>query len=211
MADNYLEKRYEEVFGQGKTHVKRVGHSLDELLLRNRSCRGYNKSFVVTREMLEQIVRVNMRVASGCNRQVLRFRLITQGADAEKVLANVKMGAALPQLHLPLQGTEPEAFVVVCCEGEENRLVDIDLGISLQSMTLKAAEMGLNALIIGAFNKVKLREDLNLPFEPLAVMAVGKGVEKFELVPISAADSHAYYRENGIHYVPKVRMEDLIV
>ena len=55
MADNYLEKRYEEVFGTKKV-TKRVGHTLDELLLRNRSTRGYHTPYVVRREELEQIV-----------------------------------------------------------------------------------------------------------------------------------------------------------
>lgn len=211
MADNYLEKRYEEVFGQGKTKVKKVGHTLDELLLKNRSCRGYNKSFVVSEDMLRRIVQVNTRIASGCNRQVLRYRLVTQGSESVAVLKSVKMGAALPELHLPFPDTEPEAFIVVCCEGAENKLVDIDLGISLQSMTLKVTEMGLSSLIIGAFNKETIKEALSLELEPLAILAVGKGVEKFELVPISKEESHAYYRNNGVHYIPKVRLEDLIV
>ena len=118
MADNYLEKRYDAVFGK-KTVTKRVGHTLDELLLKNRSTRGYNKSYVVSRNELQQIVAVNTKIGSGCNRQVLRFRLVTQGEEATKVLNNIKMGAALPELHLPFPGTEPEAFIIVCSTMEE--------------------------------------------------------------------------------------------
>ena len=208
MADNYLEKRYEEVFGKGKTKVKQVGHTLDELLRKNRSYRGYNKEYKVSRAELERIVGVNTKIPSGRNQQVLRFKLITHDSGAEKVLKNIKMGAALPELHLPYPGTEPEAFIIVCCEKEENKLIDIDLGISVQSMLLKAVEMGLNGIVIGAFSKEKLREDLNLKYAPLAVVAIGKGVERIELRMIGEEESHAYYRKDGIHYVPKVRLED---
>ncbi|MCR5423358.1 MAG: nitroreductase family protein [Bacteroidales bacterium] len=215
MADNYLEKRYEEVFGQGRRQVKRIGHTVDELLRKNRSCRGYKKSFTVTREMLERIVGVNTKIPSGCNRQVLRFKLVTKDTGAEKVLANIKMGAALPELHLPFPGTEPEAFIIVCCEGQETKLVDIDLGISLQSMLLKAVEMGLSGLIIGAFNKAALTEAFQLPHDPIAVLCIGKGAERIELTPIAATESHAYYRKETsqgmTHFVPKVRLEDLIL
>lgn len=215
MADNYLEKRYEEVFGKGPTKVKRVGHTVDELLLKNRSTRGYKKDFVVSKEWLEQIVGVNTRIPSARNQQVLRFRLITKGPEADIVLENIKMGGALPELHLPFAGTEPEAFVVVCANKPEDKMVDIDLGISLQSMLMKAVEMGLNGLIICAFNKVKIREQLSLPYDPLAVLAVGKGMEQFELVPIEEGKDHAYYRketERGVvHFVPKVQLKDLIV
>ena len=105
MADNYLEKRYDEVFGK-KTVTKRVGHTLDELLTRNRSTRGYNKSYVVSRNELQQIVAVNTKLGSGCNRQMLRFRLVTQGEEADKVLSNIKMGAALPELQRPGGGAD---------------------------------------------------------------------------------------------------------
>lgn len=211
MADNYLEKRYEEVFGSTKPKVKRVGHPLDDLLLRNRSIRGYNKNFVVTHDMLERIVAVNTKVASGCNRQALRFKLVTQDCGADRVLPHIRLGAALPELHLPFPGTEPEAFIVVCSTVEENKLVDIDLGISAQSMLLKAVEMGLNGIIIGAFNRGAICEALALPYEPLLIVAIGKGSEEVQLVPIAEGESQAYYRKEGVHYVPKVRLADLIL
>ena len=211
MADNYLEKRYEEVFGSGHTKVKRVGHTLDELLLKNRSQRGYLKDYVVRREELERIGGVCSKIPSARNQQVLRFRLVTRDTGADKVLQNIKLGAALPELHLPLPGTEPEAFIVVMSTAPESKMVDIDLGIALQSMMLKAVEMGLNALVIGAFNKANVTKELVLPYEPLMILAIGKGIEKIELTPIAPEDSHAYYRKEGIHYVPKIAAKDLIV
>ena len=90
-------------------------------------------------------------------------------------------------------------------------MVDIDLGIAAQSMLLKAVEMGLNGLIIAAFNRTKLQEELSLPYLPLLVIAIGKGDERIELVPITEDESHAYYRRDGIHFVPKVRLSDLII
>ena len=209
MADNYLEKRYDEVFGTKKV-TRRVGHTLDELLVKNRSTRGYNKAYVVKRQELEQIVSVNTKLGSGCNRQVLRFRLVTQGEESQKVLENIKMGAALPELPLPFPGTEPEAFIIVCSLNGDDKLALIDLGMSLEAMSLRAVEMGLNTLIVGAFNKTKLKEAFSLPCDPVAVLCVGKGTERFELVPIKADDPHAYYRRDCIHYVPKVKLEDLI-
>lgn len=211
MADNYLEKRYDECFGSAKPKVKRVGHPLDDLLLRNRSYRGYNKAYVVSRDELKRIVAVNAKLPSGCNRQSLRFRLVTKDDGAVLVLPLIRLGAALPELHLPSPGTEPEAFIVICSTMPEGKLVDIDMGISAQSMLLKAVEMGLNGIIIGAFDKERLKEALQLPYEPLLIVAIGKGAEKIELVPIAADGDHAYYRRDGVHYVPKVRVDDLII
>lgn len=211
MADNYLEKRYEETLGSGKIKVKKIGHTIDELFLKNRSTRGYKTAYKVSLGELERIAGVCTRIPSARNQQVLRFRLVTHDSGADRVLPLVKMGAALPELHLPFPGTEPEAFIVICSTVTENPMVDIDLGIAAQSMLLKATEMGLNGLIIAAFNRTKLQEELSLPYPPLLVIAIGKGNERIELVPITEDESHAYYRRDGIHFVPKVRLSNLII
>lgn len=210
MADNYLEKRYAEVFGAGakKQHQR---PSLDILLTRNRSYRGFCKDYVVHRRQLEAMVAVNPKLASGMNRQCLRFRLVTKGEDSAKVLSRIHLGGALPELGLPLPGTEPEAFIIVCSTCPESALVDIDLGISLQSMLLKAVEMSLGGVIVRNFDKAALAADLALPMEPLAVLAVGKPAENVQTVPVHAGEPLAYYRSEGIHYVPKIVAEDLII
>lgn len=209
MADGYLEKRMEEFNSGAKKTVKHV--SLDTLFEKNRSCRGYKNDFVVKQDMLERIVNVNTKIASGKNQQALRFKLVTKGEAADFVLENIKLGGMLPELHLPFNGTEPEAFIIVCGTVPESKILDIDLGISLQSMALKATEMGLNALIICAFNKTNINEYFKLQHEPMAILAVGKGAEEFRLKQISHDESKAYYRENGVHVVPKLKLEDIIL
>lgn len=214
MADNYLESRFEEVFGAGKKPkvvVKRNNPSIDTLLHRNRSYRGYDKSYVVSEEELREIVGVNTLIGSGMNRQALRFRLVTRETGADKVLPLLRMGAALPDLHLPLEGTEPESFIVVCSTVPEDSIICIDLGMSLQSMLLKAVSKGLNGIIIKAFDPDKLAEELSLPYRPLAVLAIGKGAESIFLRPVSEGESLKYYRKDGVHYVPKLRLEDILL
>ena len=212
MADGYLEKRYEEVFGKGtkKTVVKHT--SIESLMEKNRSYRGYNQEFVVKRDMLERIVAVNAKIASAKNQQVLRFKLVTKETGAEIITQNMKLGGLLPELHLPFPGTEPEAFIIICSTVPENKFVDIDLGIASQSMLLKATEMGLNGIMIGAFNKAKIMEHFALPYEPLLMLAIGKGAEKIKLEPVDAGDKLAYYRDaDGVQFVPKIRWEQLIL
>ncbi|MBP5572722.1 MAG: nitroreductase family protein [Bacteroidales bacterium] len=212
MADGYLEKRYEEVFGRGakKTVVKHV--SLETLMEKNRSYRGYDTSFEVKREMLERIVAVNTKIASAKNQQALRFKLVTKETGAEHIVQNMKLGGLLPELHLPFPGTEPEAFIIICTTLPENKFVDIDLGIAAQSMLLKATEMGLNGIMIGAFNKAKVTEAFDLPYEPLLILAIGKGKETIRLKPIGPDDDKAYYRDGqGIQYVPKITLDGLLL
>ncbi len=212
MADNYLGRKMEEYMARSAAGgtPPRPAQSLERLLRRNRSYRGYDARFIVREDQLRRIIAVNTLTPSARNRQVLRFRPVLSD-EAPAVLPHLRMGGALPELRLPAPGTEPNAFIVVCSTAEESREVSIDLGIAVQSMLLQAAEIGLNGLCIGAFDREAVRRALHLPLEPSLVVAIGKGAERIELTTVDADAERAYYRRDGIHYVPKLRTEDLIL
>ena len=207
MADNYLEKRQEELASSQRTVVVRKHPSLDTLLRRNRSYRGYDPARRVTEEELRELVGVVGFTASGMNRQVLRFRIVP---EADKILPHITLGAALPDEHLPKPGMEPSAFLVVCSTVPEDKVVDIDLGFAAQSILLKATEMGLGGIFILNFRKEAVKEALGLALEPVAIIAIGKPAESVFLLP-SDGDKLHYYRKEGIHYVPKLKTEHLII
>lgn len=210
MADNYIGKKMEDFYSGKSTSLVKKRSSLKQLLLKNRSYRGYDNSYEVRADQLRRIIEVNCATPSAMNQQVLRFRPVLVD-ESDKVLPFIRMGGALPELHLPLPGTEPKAFIVICSTVDEGRYVDIDLGIAAQSMLLQAVEIGLNGICIAAFDKTAIKQSLSLQYEPLLILAIGKGAEKIELTDISPTESHAYYRREGVHYVPKLQIEDLII
>lgn len=210
MADNYLERKMEEYRARAAEAPRRPQATLGRLLAKNRSHRGYDARYVVRDDQLRRIIGVNTLIPSARNRQALRFRSVLSD-EAYKVLPHIRMGGALPELHLPLPGTEPNAFIIVCSTVPEDRYLSIDLGISLQSMLLQAVEIGLNGLCIGAFDRERIRREFALEYEPVMLLAIGRGIEKIELTPIGADGDRAYYRHGGTHYVPKVRIEELIL
>ena len=209
MADNYLERRQQEL-QQKRPVIKRSAPSLDSLLKKNRSYRCFDQRHEVSEDELKQIVAASTLVASGMNKQRLRYRLVTK-PDAGKVLPHITLGAALPEEHLPHPGSEPQAFIVVCATEKENKVIDIDLGIAAQSMLLKAVEMGLGGIFILNFRAAAVQQALNLPSEPIAIIAIGKPAEKIFLVPVHTGSDLNYYRKDGIHYVPKLNADDLLI
>lgn len=214
MADNYLEKKFEEYRSEKgaapKHRALATNPSLDSLLLRNRSYRGYDPSYVVSREELLKMVEVCTKVPSAKNGQVLRYKLV-YGEDTPRVQKYTKWAGALPELNLPFPGTEPSAFIIICSTVPENKWVDIDLGIASQSILLKAVEMGLNGICIGAFNKAEIMREFNLELEPVLLLAIGKGAEHIQLTRISDADSRNYYRKDGVHFVPKLGLDEIVI
>lgn len=262
MADNYLETRYEEVFGAGaksKNIVKRVNVSLNTLLVKNRSTRRYRQDAHVSPEQLRTIVEVNTKLASAMNRQVLRFRIVTDNvtvgnttADAtgravvdaavnavenatENATGNVADCAAgriaeeakfaicsdadLLRTVLFREQMIPEsanAFIIVYSVIPEDRYVDMDLGISLQSMSLKAVEMGFNCLIKGNIDSAKISSlfdgaETDVQLHPLAVLCIGKSAESIYLKPTDDASELEPYTKEGVHYVPKLQIDSLLL
>lgn len=210
MADGFLERSFD--LYQNKKKITRISsQNLTSLLKKNRSYRGYDKKYKVTETVLEKIVEVNQYIPSAKNQQVLRFKLITKSEESDIVVRNIKLGGMLPELHLPYKDTEPEAFIIVCSNKPESKLLYIDLGISAQSMLLRAVELGYNGVIIGAFNAKKLQSELGLSITPLLVIAIGKGNENIQLTEIHNGDDVSYYRRDGIHYVPKINWKDLLI
>lgn len=208
MADNYLEKRMEDYRNQ-QPSKKRVA-TLARLLKANRSYRGYDTKFEVRPDQLRRIMEVAMLCPSARNQQVLRFRPVLKD-EAAKVLQHIRLGGALPELHLPFEGTEPNAFIVICSTVPDSHYVSVDLGIVAQSMLLQATEIGLGGICIGAFDHAAIKEALNLPYDPLLVLAIGRPNERIEIVECNEGDSLTYYREGGVHYVPKININNLIL
>jgi nitroreductase len=78
-------------------------------------------------------------------------------------------------------------------------------------MLLQAVEIGLNGVCLMSFDKERIKENLSLPYEPLMVLAIGKSAENIRLVDMPKGGDSNYYRENGVHYVPKLSIDDLII
>ena len=209
MADNYLGRKMEEYEAQKCASVRTRKVSLQSLLAKNRSTRGFDTSFKVRKDQLVSLVEAARLAPSAMNQQVLRYRLVTE-EEAHRLLPHIRMGAALPELKLPLEGTEPNAFVVICTD-KESRYVDMDMGIATQTMLLRAVEMGLNGICIAAFDHEAVREALHLPLAPQLILAIGRSTERIEVVDIEEGESTTYYRKNGTHFAPKFKVEDLII
>lgn len=210
MADNYLEKKFEQMGGGRKVTVRKNYPSLDTLLHRNRSTRGFDRSHGPGLDTLEKIIAVNCLLPSAMNRQALRFRPVVM-PEMDGIAGMVRLGGALPEEHLPKAGTEATACIAVCSAVPEDRYIDIDLGISLQSMALRAVELGLSCCIVCAFDRNAVAEVLKTETPPLALLMLGKGAERIFLKPVRAGESLKYYRKENVHYVPKLGPGDIII
>ena len=190
---------------------------IKDLIKKNRSVRGYDNSRDVTIEELREMVDCARLSASSVNMQPLKYILVNTVDGKARVLKQVSFAAKLSTLKLPHRGSEPMAYIVICQDEQISKSETgflRDVGIVAQSITLAATELGLGACMLGYFSPDKLRQALDLSenLKPLLVISFGKSVEDIRIVEIEEGESTDYYRDEvGIHYVPKRKLDDVII
>lgn len=190
---------------------------IKDLIKKNRSVRGYDNSRDVTIEELREMVDCARLSASSVNMQPLKYILVNTVDGKARVLKQVSFAAKLSTLKLPHRGSEPMAYIVICQDEQISKSETgflRDVGIAAQSITLAATELGLGACMLGYFSPDKLRQALDLSenLKPQLVISLGKSVEDIRVVDIEEGESTDYYRdEAGIHYVPKRKLDDVII
>lgn len=185
---------------------------LKDLVLKNRSYRGYDESRRITREEMLELVDLARMVPSAANRQPLRYHIAAEKAEVDAIQALTLWAGALPQLALPYEGHRPTGFVVICHDISCGQNL-MDVGIAAQTMLLAAAEKGFGGCMIGSFNKKELPGLIGLPegIVPSLVIALGVPDEEIRLVEAEGRDTTYYRDEKDVHYVPKRKLEDILV
>ncbi len=188
---------------------------IKELIKRSRSYRSFDPSVSVNRAQLSDWVECARCSPSSRNLQVLKFRLVTDDAERDQMLSNTKWAGLLSHMEIPPKGHAPTAYIVICMDkslADSPAAFQRDVGICAQSILLAACEDGFGGCVIGSFSADAVKTALKLPenLSPQLVLALGKPDETVEITEVRDG-SVAYYRENGVHYVPKRSLEDMII
>jgi len=154
--------------------------TLDEILEARRSIRGYT-SQPVKEEDIKAVFEAARVAPSACNSQTWRFIAVTDRALIQKI-AQEGMRPIVRNAWI-----ETAPLIIVGCSQLDivaNRVgslvtgieyYQIDLGIAMEHIVLKATELGLGTCWIGWFNEKKIKEILEIPktVKVLALLTVG--------------------------------------
>lgn len=188
-----------------------------KLVKQNRSYRNFDNSYVVTKEQLLEMVDCARLAPASVNVQPFKYFLAYQKEIVNRIQPLTGWARALPDITLPHPGKEPTAFIVICQDlsiSEAISRYQKDVGIVAQTILLQATHMGLGGCMIGNYNPDKVKEALQLAenFTPVLIIAIGKVDEVVNLLDMNEGEPTNYYRdENDVHYVPKRKLEDIIL
>ncbi|MHC1721532.1 MAG: nitroreductase family protein [Clostridiaceae bacterium] len=186
------------------------------LVEKNRSYRKFHEDVEIERATLEELINLARLSPCGMNLQCLRFMLITDTEDREKIYPTIKWAAFLKEWGGPVEGQRPTGFILMFTDKsvQNSFVADIDMGIACQSILLGAVEKGLGGCIIGAIDKNKVISALNVKEHLELKLIIALGAPDQNII-IDDAELHSdlkYWEDkSGNHHVPKLMLKDLIV
>ncbi|MBQ9885945.1 MAG: nitroreductase family protein [Lachnospiraceae bacterium] len=154
-----------------------------QLLENRRSIRAYKENTQISVETVKELIAAAQQAPSWKNSQTGRYYAVS----SKEMLARVK-AECLPEFNQRNSRNAPLLIVTAFVKGiagfdndasPVNELGDewgaYDLGLQNSLLILKARELGLDTLIMGIRDEVKLRELLGIPEseEVVSVIAVG--------------------------------------
>lgn len=188
---------------------------IKDLVLRNRSYRRFYQNENISLETLKELIELARNTAASVNFQVLKYKLVNEEEENEKVFESLAWAGLLKDWKGPEEGERPSAYIIVLCDKTISQSKPIDVGIAAQTILLGAAEKELGGCMFGSIKREKLAEDFDIDLGRYSielVVALGKPKETVKLVDLPENGSTAYYRdENGVHYVPKRPLEEIIL
>ena len=183
-----------------------------DLIQSTRSYRRFRQEQKIAMEDLLDLVDTGRYAPSGGNLQPLRFRIVCDEAKCQTVFETLKWAAYFTDWEGPEEGQRPVAYILIC--GEEGKSTGNEEGLRQQAMVLAAMEKGIGSCILANVDRKMLKAKLEIPdpYEIRQVIALGYPAEEIVTEDIAAGDSIRYYRDaEGIHHVPKIRLEDQLI
>jgi nitroreductase len=187
---------------------------IEELILKNRSCRRFFQSRPIEKDTLLDLVNLGRLSASAANRQPLKYIISCNREKNAEIFSCLAWAAYLKDWDGPVEGERPSAYIILM--GDTNIAADFycDHGIAAQSILLGAREKGLAGCMLASVNREKLPTLLQIPKHLKILLAIALGAPREEVVidPVGPDGSIRYWRDSsGVHHVPKRDLKEIIV
>ena len=164
--------------------------TFDEILHQRRSIRHFDADAKIPHETITQLIESALEAPSWRNSQTSRYHVVT----SPQMLERLKTSCLPPKN----QTTVADAPVLIVCtfvrgivgfnaDGlAENELGDgwglYDLGLQNSILLLKAAELGLDTIVLGLRDADALRQLLDIPDNEIIGAVIGLGIRTSDAV-----------------------------
>jgi nitroreductase len=186
--------------------------NFQDLVLKNRSYRKFHASEIVSEQSLASLIDLARKTPSSKNIQPLKYILAVNKGDTDFIFQQLAWAKHLADWKGPENHERPPAYIIMLMDKKLNENALIDAGIAAQTILLGATQVGLGGCIIRTVDRVAVRKHFQLPehLEIIQVIAIGKPAQEVRLTSMDEKGDYHYFQEQGIHYVPKRSLKEII-
>lgn len=186
---------------------------IKDLIVKNRSYRSFT-SKEISQEDLNEMMECGRLGAAARNLQGIKYALVTEKEVCDMIFPHTAWAGSIEWN--PTIEESPRAYILMCGDSElamPERSLYFDMGVAAQNILLKATEMGYRGCLLGAFNKLKVKDILGIEdrYSVEILIALGEPDEKIELVEAVEGNITYYRDEENTHFVPKRTIDELVI
>ena len=163
---------------------------------------------------LHELIDCARLAAYGANLQQLKFRTVTYQNEVKSVFPHIKWAGYLEN-GAPGEGEQPTAYIAILGDIniKKNGAFETDAGAAVTTMMLRATELSLGTCWLGAINREKISEILDIPenLQLLYLLAVGACAQESIVCDMEEGNVKYFVGENGVLNVPKRSLEEIII
>lgn len=182
-----------------------------DAVLKRRSIRKFKQKRIPL-AILKELVNAARVAPQASNFQPMKYIIVEDEMLVKSVFTTISWAGYIRPAGNPNPGEEPAAYIVALCDKQiRSSGYDVDAGSAIENILLTAVEQEIGTCWLGAINKDKLRQILEIPdkYEIHTMVALGYPAE----TPIIEDEkgSIKYYKdENGVLHVPKRKLTDIM-
>jgi nitroreductase len=181
-----------------------------EKIMSRRTIRKYLQK-EVPEEALLKCVEAARLSPSTANLQPLKYIIVNNQKLLKEVFSTLSWAGYLPN-YQPSDEEMPRAYIVILLDKKIRQNPGHDAGIASMSISMVAHEESLGSCILGAVDREKLRQALNIPdnLDIVLVVALGYPAENPVLDKMGKKGIEYWLDEKGILHVPKRDLQDIV-
>ncbi len=182
-----------------------------ELTEKARSYRRFQENKPLSSGLLRTMVGAAAMAPCTSNYQRLRFSIIVGEDNRNTLFSGIGWAGYITDWSGPVPGERPSAYIVIHAPEKQEFFTGIDAGIAASHIVLAGAAMGVGSCILlnydaDAVNRTSPAEG----YKPVLLIALGYPGETVVLE--KNTEKIRYWRdEKGVHHVPKLPLETLIL
>ena len=181
-----------------------------EKIISRRTIRKYLQK-EIPEEVLLKCVEAARLSPSGANLQPLKYVIVNNQKLLKEVFSTLSWAGYLPD-YQPRDEEMPRAYIIILLDKKIRQNPGHDAGIASMSISMAAYDESLGSCILGAVDREKLRQALNIPdnLDIVLVVALGYPAENPVVDKVGEKDIKYWLDEKGILHVPKRGLQDIV-